>query len=86
MDSVVNTDKTIVKFVQHVRKLYTTIRIVVVIGIIQAQCISGSSTLNQIFTLHIKLYFIILRLSDTKFINNNIIDTGNYLFNTTYLL
>ena len=54
MDSIVSPGKAVVEFVQHVRKLHTTIRIVVVAGIVQAQCVSGSSTLNQTFALHAK--------------------------------
>ena len=67
VDSIVNTGKTIVEFVQHVRKLHATIRIVIVADIIQAQCVSGSSTLNQTLALHAKLHLIALRLSDTNF-------------------
>ena len=86
VDSVVNAGKTIVEFVQHVRKLHATIRIVIVAGVVQAQCVSGSSTLNQILTLHAKLHLIALRLSDTKFTGSGTTDTGNCLFNTTHLL
>ena len=85
VDSVVNTGKTIVEFVQHVRKLHATIRIVVVAGVVQAQCVSGNSTLNQILALHTKLHLIALRLSDTKFTGSGTTNTGNRLFNTTHL-
>ena len=85
VDSVVNTGKTIVEFVQHVRKLHATIRIVVVAGVVQAQCVSGSSTLNQILALHAKLHLVALRLLDTKFTGSGTTDTGNRLFNTTHL-
>ena len=85
VDSVVNTGKTIVEFVQHVRKLHATIRIVVVAGVVQAQCVSGSSTLNRTLALHAKLHLIALRLSDTKFTGSGTTDTGNRLFNTTHL-
>ena len=85
VDSVVNTGKTIVGFVQHVRKLHATIRIVVVAGVVQAQCVSGSSTLNRTLALHAKLHLIALRLSDTKFTGSGTTDTGNRLFNTTHL-
>ena len=85
VDSVVNTGKTIIEFVQHVRRLHATIRIVVVAGVVQAQCVSGSSTLNQTLALHAKLHLIALRLSDTKFTGTGTTDTGNRLFNTTHL-
>ena len=84
VDSVVNTGKTIVEFVQHVRKLHATIRIVVVAGVVQAQCVSGGS-LNQTLARHAKLHLVALRLSDTKFTGSGTTDTGNRLFNTTHL-
>ncbi|KAK3171839.1 hypothetical protein OEA41_003923 [Lepraria neglecta] len=84
VDSVVNTGKTIVEFVQHVRQLHATIRIVVVAGVVQAQCVSGGS-LNQTLARHAKLHLITLRLSDTKFTGSGTTDTGNRLFNTTHL-
>ena len=84
VDLVVNTGKTIVEFVQHVRKLHATIRIMVVAGVVQAQCVSGGS-LNQTLARHANLHFIALRLSDTKFTSSGTTNTGNRLFNTTHL-
>ena len=86
VNSVVNIDKTIVKFVQHVRKLYITIRIVVITNIVQVQYVFGSSTLNRTLALYAKLYLIALRLFDIKFIDSDITDIDNRLFNTTHLL
>ncbi len=84
VDSVVNTGKTIVEFVQHVRKLHTTIRIVVVAGVVQAQCVSGGN-LSETLARHAQLHLLALRLSDTKFTGSGTTDTGNRLFNTTHL-
>lgn len=84
VDSVVNTGKTVVDFVQHVRRLHATIRIVVVAGVVQAQCLSESS-LNQTLARHAKLHLVALRLSKTKFTGSGTTDTGNRLFNTTHL-
>ena len=84
VDSVVNTGKTIVESVRQVRKLHATIRIVIVAGIVQAQCISGGS-LNQALARHANLHLIALRLSETKFTGSGTTDTGNRLFNTTHL-
>lgn len=84
VDSVVNTGKTIVEFVEHVRKLHVTIRIVVVAGVVQAQCVSDGG-LKQKLARHPKLHLIALRLSDTKFTGSGTTDTGNRLFNTTHL-
>ena len=84
VDSVVNTGKTIVEFVQHVRKFHATIRIVIVAGVVQAQCVSRGG-LNQALAHHTNLHLIALRLSDTKFTGSGTTDTGNRLFNTTHL-
>lgn len=85
VDSVVNTGKTIVEFVQHVCKLHATIRIVVIAGVVQAQCVSGDHFRQQL-AHHAKLHLVTLRLSDTKFTGSGTTDTGNRLFNTTHLL
>ena len=84
VDSVINTGKTIVEFVEHVRKLHATIRIVVVAGVVQAECVSDGG-LKQKLARYAKLHLIALRLSDTKFTGSGTTDTGNRLFNTTHL-
>ena len=84
VDAVINTGKTVVEFVQHIRKLNATVRIVVVAGVVQAQCVSGGS-LNQTLAHYPKIHLIALRLSDTKFTGSGTTDTGNRLFNTTHL-
>jgi len=82
VDSVVNSGKTVVEFVQHIRKLHSTIRIVVVAGVAQAR-FEGSFTLT--LAHHRKLSLVALRLSDNKFTGSGTTDTGNRLFNTTRL-
>ena len=84
VDSVVNTGKTIVEFVQHVRKLHATIRIVVVAGVVQAQCVTEDG-FKQALAPYAKLHLVALRLSETKFTGSGTTDTGNRLFNTTHL-
>jgi uracil phosphoribosyltransferase/adenylate kinase/phosphoserine phosphatase len=84
VDSVVNSGKTVVQFVQHVRNLHATIRIVIVAGVAQAQSVSGGS-LAQELARDAKLSLVALRLSDNKFTGRGATDTGNRLFNTTHL-
>ena len=85
VDSVVNTGKSIAEFVNHIRKLHATIRIVIVAGVVQAQCVTGGY-LNPEISRQPKLHVVALRLSDTKFTGSGTTDTGNRLFNTTQLL
>ena len=80
VDSVVNSGKTVLQAVQHVRSHQTDIRIVVVAGVIQSQFVS-STELNR----HTNLSLIALRLSNNKFTGSGTTDTGNRLFNTTHL-
>ncbi|MCJ1281499.1 hypothetical protein MMC26_000819 [Xylographa opegraphella] len=84
VDAVVNTGKTVIEFVQHIRKLHATIRIVVVAGVVQDQCLSGGS-LNQTLARYPNIHLITLRLSSTKFTGSGTTDTGNRLFNTIHL-
>ncbi|KAF7508333.1 hypothetical protein GJ744_009324 [Endocarpon pusillum] len=84
VDSVVNSGKTVVQFVQHVRNLHATIRIVVVTGVAQAQSVFGGS-LAQVLARHARVSLVALRISENKFSGRGTTDTGNRLFNTTHL-
>ena len=83
VDSVVNSGKTVMSFVQRFHSLHATIHIVVVAGVVQVQSVSGR--LAQALACHANFSFITLRLSDKKFTGRGTTDTGNRLFNTTHL-
>jgi uracil phosphoribosyltransferase len=85
LDSVVNSGKTIIGVVQAIRNLKANIRIFVVAGVAQAQCIAPSSLLYKTLAGHRNVSLVALRLSDTKFTGSGTTDTGNRLFNTTHL-
>ncbi|KAI9712974.1 MAG: hypothetical protein M1812_006721 [Candelaria pacifica] len=85
VDSVVNSGKTIIEFVERVRKLDANIRIIVVAGVVQNQCVAEGSNLNRALAPHGKVQLITLRISETKFTGSGTTDTGNRLFNTTHL-
>lgn len=85
VDSVINSGKTVIEFVQHVRQLHATIRIVIVAAVVQAQCVSGAGNLSQALSKYAKTHLVALRLSETKFTGSGTTDTGNRLFNTTHL-
>jgi uracil phosphoribosyltransferase len=84
VDSVMNSGKTAMEFVQRIRKLYADIRIVVVAGVAQAQSVSEGSLLAQTLG-RANVCVVALRLSDNKFTGTGTTDTGNRLFNTTHL-
>ncbi|KAI9798893.1 MAG: hypothetical protein M1833_004396 [Piccolia ochrophora] len=84
VDSVLNSGKTVLEFVQRVRKLHATVRIVIVTGVAQAQAISEGSLVRALGR-HSNVSLVALRLSDNKFTGRGTTDTGNRLFNTTHL-
>ena len=84
VDSVVNTGKTVLQFIERVRRFNSTVRIVVVAGIIQADFASGAE-LAQVQASDKDLIIVALRLSTTKYTGSGTNDTGNRLFNTTHL-
>ncbi|OBT42771.1 hypothetical protein VE00_06578 [Pseudogymnoascus sp. WSF 3629] len=83
VDSVINTGKSILGFIEHVRKLRPTIRIVVVANVVQDKFISGETAAN--LARHGNISLIALRLSKNQFTGSGETDTGNRLFNTTHL-
>lgn len=85
VDSVMNSGKTILKFVQHIRSLHETIRIVVVAGVVQAQLVSEGEFVQVLSGYKKSLSIVALRLSDNRFTGRGTTDTGNRLFNTTHL-
>ena len=84
VDSVVNSGKSVAEFIRHVRSLDTTIRIVVIAGVVQAQSLSEGD-FSQALEHDMNLSLVALRLSSNKFTGRGTTDTGNRLFNTTHL-
>lgn len=67
VDSVVNSGKTVVEFVQAIRNIHASIRIVVVASVVQAEYVSPNSLIIQELADHETLSLVVLRLSATKF-------------------
>ncbi|KAJ5999387.1 hypothetical protein N7451_007197 [Penicillium sp. IBT 35674x] len=84
VDSVVNTGRSILEFVQHIRNLSDTIRIVVIAGVIHSHTLSRGGIFQQLSRIQ-GLSFIALRLSDNHFAGQGTTGTGNRLFNTLNL-
>ncbi|KAJ4367992.1 hypothetical protein N0V83_006347 [Neocucurbitaria cava] len=85
VDSVVNTGKSIIECVHAIRKLDADIRIIIVAGVIQAQCLYRNSSTYRALCTYGHVDIVALRVSDTKFTGSGTTDTGNRLFNTTHL-
>ncbi|KAL8688689.1 MAG: hypothetical protein Q9218_005461 [Villophora microphyllina] len=84
VDSVVNTGKTVLQFVKHIRKFDAAIRIIVVAGVVQADFVSGKRFAEE-EARKLDFTLVTLRVSKTKFTGSGNYDTGNRLFNTTHL-
>ncbi|KAI1750690.1 uracil phosphoribosyltransferase-domain-containing protein [Xylaria castorea] len=84
VDSVVNSGKTVVQFIRHLRTLHPTIHIIIVAGVVQFQCVREGD-LASMLAGDTKIKIIALRFSDNKFTGKGTTDTGNRLFNTTRL-
>ena len=84
VDSVVNSGKSVAEFIQHVRSLDTTVRIIVIAGVVQAQSLS-EGIFSQALEQDMNLSLVALRLSNNQFTGKGTTDTGNRLFNTTHL-
>jgi uracil phosphoribosyltransferase/phosphoserine phosphatase len=85
VDSVVNSGKSMVEFVQRIRSLDPTIAIVAVAGVVQVESLSPDSTFGQALETDRALSLVALRLSENRFQGRGGTDTGNRLFNTTQL-
>ncbi|KAI9694450.1 MAG: hypothetical protein M1822_000066 [Bathelium mastoideum] len=84
VDSVINTGKTLVEFIERVLDINAALRIVTVAGVVQVGSISGDGPL-ALLARKKHLILVALRLSENKFKGKGATDTGNRLFNTTFL-
>ncbi|KAL8785882.1 MAG: hypothetical protein Q9213_003114 [Squamulea squamosa] len=87
VDSIINTGKSILDVVQHVRSIHATIQIVIVAAVVQSKCVTGDNggTLVQKLASFANVHIVALRVSETSFVGSRETDTGNRLFNTIHL-
>jgi uracil phosphoribosyltransferase/phosphoserine phosphatase len=85
VDSVINSGTTILRFIEYIRKIHATVRIVVVTGVLQAQCVAHGEEVARALASHIGLHIVTLRISKNKYKGTGGTDTGNRLFNTVHL-
>lgn len=84
VDSVINSGRSIVEFVEPLRRKYKNVRVVVVAGVVQAGATVGTELARMLETDG-NLTLVALRKSENKFTGKGGTDTGHRLFNTTYL-
>ncbi|KAL8773656.1 MAG: hypothetical protein Q9209_001422 [Squamulea sp. 1 TL-2023] len=87
VDSIINTGKSILDVVQHVRSIHATIQIIIVAAVVQSRCVMGDNggTLIHKLASFANVHIVALRVSETSFVGSRETDTGNRLFNTTHL-
>ena len=84
VDSVINSGKSVVEFIHHIRSLDATICIIVMAGTVQAKSLS-EGPFSQALEQDTNLSLVALRVSNNKFTGSGSTDTGNRLFNTTHI-
>ncbi|KAL3463280.1 uracil phosphoribosyltransferase-domain-containing protein [Aspergillus heterothallicus] len=84
VDAVVNSGDTVVEFMREIRELNAVVRIIVVAGVVQESVVRGRSEL-RVLARDVGVTVVTLRLSSNKYKGVGGTDTGNRLFNTTYL-
>ena len=85
VDSVINTGKTVVQFVQRIRELHATLRIVIIAGVVQENNTHSDSLFRRAFDSDLNMDVVALRISQNEFVGSGGSDTGNRLFNTAKL-
>lgn len=84
VDSVVNTGKSVVEFVEYIRREYSMILILVLANVVQDQSVIHGA-FARVLVEDSRVNLVALRLSTTSFVGSGSTDTGNRLFNTTHL-
>ncbi|SPJ78848.1 related to 2-3-cyclic-nucleotide 3-phosphodiesterase [Fusarium torulosum] len=84
VDSVANSGKTLIQFIRRVGRLEAKVRIVVVVGVVQADAVAETHVLAKVMRRH-GISMVALRVSENKFTGTKATDTGNRMFNTTHL-
>ncbi|KFY12465.1 hypothetical protein V492_03870 [Pseudogymnoascus sp. VKM F-4246] len=75
VDSVINSGKSIVEFIEHVRNLHATIRIVIIANVVQEKFVTRENAAN--LGRYGNVTLIALRLSKNQFTGSGGTDTGN---------
>ncbi|KAF2705716.1 hypothetical protein K504DRAFT_505454 [Pleomassaria siparia CBS 279.74] len=70
--------KSVIECVDVIWCLSPDIRIVIVAGVVQAQCLYRDSVMYKALSAHGRIDLVALRVSDTKFTGSGTSDTGNW--------
>ncbi|KAI1415755.1 uracil phosphoribosyltransferase-domain-containing protein [Hypoxylon sp. FL1857] len=84
VDAVIHSGKTMMGFVQHIRKINAAIPIVMTAGVVQYKTASEGA-FAQMLESGEHLSLVALRFSENAYVGMGATDTGNRLFNTTDL-
>ncbi|KAH7082593.1 uracil phosphoribosyltransferase-domain-containing protein [Paraphoma chrysanthemicola] len=82
VDSVINSGKAIVEFLNPLRREYPLVRVVVVAGVVQADSMRAMD-LGRMMEGDVRLSVVALRVSENMYVGKWVTDTGDRLFGTT---
>lgn len=85
VDSVINSGKSVEAFVDRIRQLNALAPIVVVAGVVQEEATKSDSGAGKELAEAEGVSLVALRVSENKYTGTGGTDTGNRLFNTTFL-
>ncbi|KAF1917695.1 uracil phosphoribosyltransferase-domain-containing protein [Ampelomyces quisqualis] len=84
VDSVVNTGASLLEFLVPLRRQFPRLRVVVVAGVVQADALRRGA-LGRVLVSDPGVCLVALRRSENAFVGKGGTDTGDRLFNTTFL-
>ncbi|KAH8900231.1 hypothetical protein GQ53DRAFT_869625 [Thozetella sp. PMI_491] len=84
VDSVINSGKSVLKFVERIRVMQPHIRVVLVAGVTHRGAVADGPLADRL-AHDMYLHLVTLRTSSRQFTGSRATDTGNRLFNTTHL-
>jgi uracil phosphoribosyltransferase len=84
VDSVINTGGSIMGFMKPLRQQFSDQRVVVVAGVVNAEALGGTE-LTNLSAADPNLTLVALRVSSNSYVGSGGTDTGDRLFDTTYI-
>jgi hypothetical protein len=68
------------------REEFPDVRVVFVAGVVQSNAVVGFGRVANLFASDSNFTLVALRVSANSYVGNGVTDTGDRLFNTTYLV
>jgi uracil phosphoribosyltransferase/phosphoserine phosphatase len=86
VDSVINSGGSVGEFMKPLREEFPDVRVVFVAGVVQSNAVVGFGPVANLLASDSNFTLVALRVSANSYVGNGVTDTGDRLFNTTYLV